>query len=169
MFSDGDLDRYYHRLYRTALRLTGSEPDAADLTQQTLCRALERQAEFRGQSAPLTWLYRILTNGVRDWERRQAVRRAEALDEWAARPLGDGGRDVSDFLAEREQLDRLRQAIEGLSDVLRPAFIATVLDGYSHREAADILQVPVGTIASRVSAARKQVTDEMHKAFPETR
>jgi RNA polymerase sigma-70 factor, ECF subfamily len=168
MFADTELDRWYRRLYRTALRLTGNEQDAADLTQQALCDAVEKWDGFRGQSSPMTWLHRILTNRIRDWARRESVRRAEPLDEWEALPIGDGHAGPADRAGEREQLARLRLAIGGLSQPLRAAFVATVLDGYSHREAADILDVPLGTVASRVSAARSRIEQEMHKAFPET-
>jgi RNA polymerase sigma-70 factor, ECF subfamily len=168
MFSDAELDRCYRRLYRTALRLAGNEQDAADLTQQAVCDAMAKWGGFRGQSAPLTWLHRILINGFRDWTRRRAVRSSQPLDEWALRVVDGGQASAADRLGDQEQLDRLREAIEGLSQPLRSAFIATVMDGYSHREAADILEVPLGTVASRVSAARSQIAERMKKAFPET-
>jgi RNA polymerase sigma-70 factor (ECF subfamily) len=168
MFTDHELDRWYPVLFRTALRLTGSEADAADLTQQALCDGFEKRDIFRGESAPLTWLHRILTNLFRDWARRRAVRWTEPLDEWGLRVTGSGEANAADRLADREQLERLRETIAGLSPPLRGAFVVTVMDGYSHREAAGILEVPVGTVASRVSAARLQIAAEMRKAFPET-
>jgi RNA polymerase sigma-70 factor (ECF subfamily) len=168
MLAENELDGCYRRLFRTALRLTGNDQDAADLTQQAICDGMEKWPLFRGQSDPLTWLHRILINGFRDWTRRKAIRSAEPLDEWALRAVGNGAASAADRLGDQEQLARLREAIAGLSGPLRAAFIVTVMDGYSHREAAGILEVPVGTVASRVSAARQQVAAEMRKAFPET-
>jgi RNA polymerase sigma-70 factor, ECF subfamily len=168
MLADEELDRCYRRLFRTALRLTGNDQDAADLTQQALCDGMAKWQLFRGQSDRLTWLHRILTNGFRDWARRKAVRWSEPLDEWALRPVGNGDASAADRLGDQEQLERLRKTIAGLSPPLRAAFVVTVMDGYSHREAAGILDVPVGTVASRVRAARQQISAEMHKAFPET-
>ena len=76
-----------------------------------------------------------------------------------ARALGRLQRD--------EQLALLRRTIENLPAELRYAFVATVLDGYTYQETAEILSVPVGTVASRVNAARKKVCEAMRKAFPE--
>ncbi|MCY2925432.1 MAG: sigma-70 family RNA polymerase sigma factor [Planctomycetota bacterium] len=60
---------WYPVLFRTALRLTGSATDAADLTQQAFCRAIEHWDRFQHNSSPLTWMYRILINGMKDWAR----------------------------------------------------------------------------------------------------
>ena len=77
-----DITGWYPRLFRTALRLTGSEHDARDLTQQAFYKALSNWHRFEFHSSPLTWLHTILMNCIRDRLRRQAVRQAEPLDEW---------------------------------------------------------------------------------------
>lgn len=155
---------WYPRLYRTALRLTGSAEQAADLTQEAFCRALDGWDGFNGEALPTTWLHCILLNCVRDCDRRRKVRSGEPLNEWSLAVVTDR---PAEQLEKREQLDRLRQVIEELPAALRPAFVATVLDGCTYQEAGELLSVPAGTIASRVHEARKKLSAAMQEAFPE--
>ncbi|MCY2930760.1 MAG: RNA polymerase sigma factor [Planctomycetota bacterium] len=158
---------WYPVLFRTALRLTGSVTDAADLTQQAFCRAIEHWDSFQHNCSPLTWMYRILVNGMKDWSRRETTRRAAPLDEWAPLIEDPDGPGVPETAARNEQLMILRKAIGALAQPMRQAFVATVLDGYSYREAAELLGVPVGTVASRVNAARTELSQTMRQRFPE--
>jgi len=159
---------WYPRLFRTALRLSGDPADASDLTQETFQKALQRWDRFDGRSRPTTWLHTILVNCVRDWRRRKSVRSAEPLQEWAL-PKG-ATRSVlgSDQLVDdREQAQLLYEAIGELDVKLRSPFIATVIDGYTYGEVADMLDLPVGTVGHRVYQARQQVRRQMRKLFPE--
>lgn len=168
---------WYPRLFRVALRLTGNAEDAADLTQQAFCQALGNWGRFDGGVRPTTWLHTILVNCVRDWARRRAVRAAEPLDEWAIAASADGvcrgagpasREDDPSAAAERaEQLARLRRAIDRLPSQIRPSFALTVLDGYSYKEASEILSLPVGTVASRVHAARQALRAALEATHPE--
>ena len=165
--SDQQVAQWYPCLYRTALRLTGSAEDASDLTQEALCRGLNSWGRFNGKSSPQTWLHAILLNCIRDWRRRRASRSESSLDEWSITPVPATDDPPPARLEHRERLTRLRRAVQDLSPVLRAAFAATVLDGRSYREAAELLSVPVGTVASRVHEARATIRSEMRKAFPE--
>ena len=75
--SDEQVELWYPRLFRTALRMTGSVDVASDLTQQAFCKALARWGRFDGRSLPTTWLHSILTNCVRDWVRQKAAEGGE--------------------------------------------------------------------------------------------
>ena len=147
--------------------MTGSLHHAADLTQLAFCKAIDGWDRFQHQSSPTTWLHRILMNCIRDWARRNAVREVESLDEWAPRVIPAQGETAPQQVQKNEELEFLRKAIANLSDGVREAFTATVLDGYAYEDAAQLLNVPVGTIASRVYAARKQIHAVMRQAFPE--
>ena len=147
--------------------MTGSVEDAADLTQQTFCQALGRWDRFDGAAQPTTWLHQILLNCIRDWARRRAARPGDALDEWAVVAATGAEARPDDCLGRKEQMLCMRRAIENLPLHLRTAFATTVLDGYSYQETADLLSVPVGTIASRVHQARMQVLSVMRRHFPE--
>lgn len=165
--TEEQIGRWYPRLFRTALRLTGNPEDAADVTQQAFCQALRRWDRFDGGALRTTWLHQIVLNCVRDWARRRSIRQSEAIDAWTLATLKDPDLEASTRLEQREQMLCLRRAIEGLASETRSVFAATVLDGYTYEEAADLLSVPVGTIASRVHEARKHLRGVMQKAFPE--
>jgi len=165
--SEREIAAWYPRLFRTALRLTGNAEDAADLTQQTFYRALQTWDRFDGKALPTTWLHQILVNGVRDWARRRAVRAARQIDEWDLLPVAAEACGGRERLEKREELAVLRQAIESLPAAARTALVATVLDGYTYQEAAEMLQVPLGTIASRVYQARAQLRATLGEALGE--
>lgn len=157
---------WHERLFRTALRLTGNEADAADMAQQAFCQAWQRWESFDGRCLRSTWLYRILVNCIRDWARRQEVRRSEPLDEWAIRTPAclDRGDDA---VERQEQLACLAAAIDRLEDDLRRPLIATVLDGYTYDEVAEMLSIHAGTVASRIHRARGIVGEALRQAFGE--
>ena len=75
--------------------------------------------------------------------------------------------DPADQAQRAEEFQRLRQAVEELPDDLRRAFVATVLDGYTYEEAAELLDVPPGTVGSRVHLARRRVHRAVGRAFLE--
>jgi RNA polymerase sigma-70 factor (ECF subfamily) len=159
--SEHEIAAWYPRLFRTALRLTGSADDAADLTQQALVQALGAWDRFDGGALPTTWLHRILVNCVRDWSRRRAVRSAQPAGEWDLATVAADSPDGREQLEHREQLAALRRAIEALPVDFRTALVATVIDGYTYQEAAELFHAPVGTIASRVSQARVRLKAAM--------
>jgi len=163
--TDEQIVAWYPRLFRTALRMTGSHDDASDLTQQAFLKALGSWDAFNGRSLPTTWLHRILVNCVTDWRRKRSSGPSQAIDEWALVPADDNSTGRRQDM--QEPLQHLRQAIDELSAALRSAFVATVVDGYTYEEAAGVLKVPVGTIGSRVHEARKQLRTVMQRDFPE--
>lgn len=134
--------------------MTGNAADAADAAQEAFFKALTAWDQFDGKAQPTTWLHRILVNCIRDRFRRDAVRPKTTLDEWAlvaaeSRPPDSPNQD--------DRLARLRRAIDDLPEKLRSAFVATMLDGYSYQQTAELLSLPVGTVASRVHAARRRL------------
>lgn len=147
--------------------MTGSAEDASDLTQEALCKGLSAWGRFQGDSSPISWLHRILVNCVRDWGRQRAARPTGALEEWAIVPARDSQHTAPEEVIRREQLSCLRREIQDLPDGLRQAFVATVLDGYTYEEAAELLSVPVGTIGSRVYQGRRRLREAMRRNFPE--
>ena len=164
--SDEQIDQWYPRMYRAALRMTGDVHVAADLTQDAFCEALGHWDSFDGKALPTTWIYRILINCVRDWARRRRPVAVESIDQWDL-PAARQGQDAGEPLARQEELAHLRMAVSGLSETLRPAFVATVLDGCTYLEASEMLSVPVGTIASRVHEARRRIMAAMRQQYPE--
>lgn len=150
------LEQHYDRLFRLCFRLTGSQADAEDLTQD-ICAALPAKLRsFRGEARFTTWLYRLAVNAAHD-KRRRAATHAKAADGW-----GDWEINRLAAISEAAQAaDWLTTALRALPDDLRDT-LALVLDDMTHAAAGDILDVSEGTISWRVSEAKKRLT-QMHK------
>jgi RNA polymerase sigma-70 factor, ECF subfamily len=151
-----DLPQLLPRLWRFALRLTRNASDAEDLVQRCCVRALERRLQFRPDSAMLSWLFSIM-HSIWLNELRSAQRRREAsLDS------GDGFEfdDVAASSGDPEQGLWYRQvvvAVEQLPEAQRLVMLLVAVEGLSYREAADVLNVPIGTVMSRLSRARSTI------------
>ena len=157
--------RHRDRLWAVALRTTGDREDAADALQDALISAYRRADSFRGDSAVTTWLHRIVVNACLDRLRRRKVRAAEPLPEdlegHASRGSLLGTRDPraadSDPEARAlagERRDRVLAALDTLPADQKAALVLVDLEGYPVREAAEILDAPVGTVKSRCSRGR---------------
>ncbi len=145
------LERRYDALFRFAFRLTGSQAEAEDLTQD-ICAALPAKLQsFRGDAAFTTWLYRIAVNAAHDRRRRQATQ-ARAADGW-----GDWEQNrIAANADSAKAVDWLAAAMRRLSDELRDT-LALVLDDMTHAQAGEVLGVSEGTISWRMSDARKKL------------
>ena len=148
-------------LYRTALRLCrGRTEEAEDLLQDSVLRAFAKRGALRDASAGRSWLFTTLVrthlNRVRSDGRRHESLESDcddrqfeaALAEWSPSELPE------------ERMDReathvaVRSAIDGLDPLLREVLMLTDVEGFSHREAAAMLEIPEGTVASRLFRAR---------------
>jgi len=159
-------------LYGAAMRMTHNPTDAEDLVQDTYLRAYRGFAGFKEGTNLKAWLYRILTNSfINSYRKRQrepqTVDGPEDLDEWY---LYDrlGGRSV-EASAENEVLDRIpdadvKAALESLSENFRLAVLLADVEGFSYKEIAEIMDVPIGTVMSRLHRGRKA----LEKALWET-
>ena len=155
---DGDafatlLARHYDGLFRLAFRLTGARDQAEDLTQD-VCAALPvKLTGFRGEARFSTWLWRVMVNAAHDRRRRAATRARHAT--------GWGDWEVNRRVTNREAAeasDWLAQAMHALGDDVRDT-LALVLDGMTHAQAGEVLDVSEGTISWRMSEARKHLRE----------
>lgn len=145
------LDRHYNRLFAFCFRLTGSRPEAEDLTQD-ICAALPAKlASYQARSQVTTWLFRVAVNAAHDRRRRQASY-AKATSGWGDWELN---RAATNAVASRDS-DWLTMAMGQLNDDLRDT-LALVLDDMTHAQAADIMGVSEGTISWRISEAKKRL------------
>lgn len=148
------IERQYDRLFRLCFRLTGSQSEAEDLTQD-ICAALPAKLRsFRGDASFTTWAYRLCVNAAHD-RRRRAATHARAASGW-------GDWEVNRRAAQEETeeaLDWLTQAMRNLPDDLRDT-LALVLDDMTHAQAGDILNVSEGTISWRISQAKKHLATQ---------
>lgn len=151
--------RHRDVLWAVALRTTGNPSDAEDALQEALVSALRSVERFERRSAVRTWLYRIVVNASLDRLRRNAARPAGSLE----------GVDVPSGVDEADRtttrMDVL-QALQTLSPGQRAAVVLVHIEGMSVAEAADVLQLPEGTVKSRCSRARAQLAQVLAPGNP---
>lgn len=152
-------------LYRVARRLTRTPQEAEDLVQDTLVRAYRSFAGFDGRY-PRAWLLTILRN-----TRINQVRKCQPdlMDDEVAGDLpargAEGRVDGTSEQALHDHFDPLvRDALASLSAKHRSVIALVDLDGLSYQEAADVLEVPVGTVMSRLHRARRKVRAQLESA-----
>jgi RNA polymerase sigma-70 factor, ECF subfamily len=142
------------RLRRFAFGLCRSAADADDLVQSAVERALKSEHAWQPGTRLDSWMYRILQNTWIDQTRRHRSRGDETPIDEAFEVVGEDARET---LETRAMAAKALQAFGALSPDIRAAASLVILNGQSYREAADALDVPVGTIMSRVSRARRSL------------
>ena len=155
--------RHRDRLFRFLLRRVGDRQAAEDLAQDTFVEAFRKLHTFRGDSQLSTWLMGIALNRARNYVNRDRAKalRHQPLESLAERR--DPGRTPAEATTEKITLAALRQAIDGLAEDLRETLTLVAMEGHSYDEAARITGVPVGTVKSRVYAARGILREVMKK------
>jgi RNA polymerase sigma-70 factor, ECF subfamily len=139
------------RLWRFGLTLTRSPADADDLVQSACERALSRGAQLRGETKIGAWMYTIMRNL---WIDQIRMRRTQQHDriEAAHEVMGEDG----EALAEKnDSLAAVRRALATLPAQQRVALTLVCVDGLSYKEAAAVLDVPIGTVTSRIARGRE--------------
>jgi RNA polymerase sigma-70 factor (ECF subfamily) len=139
-------------LYRLAYRLLGDPHDAEDAVQETYRSAWKSRGLFQSGRGERAWLAAILRRRVADrWRRRdRAVRLAPGQLE-----VGQTGEDP----VRSQYTDEVQHALDRLPDELRETLLLVVVAELTHQEAANLLGIPLGTVLSRVSRARRRLRD----------
>ena len=158
---------YMDQLYSAALRLTRNPSDAEDLVQEAYLRAYRGFHGFEEGTNLKAWLYRILTNTFINEYRKAKRRPAESeLDDledlYLYRRLGGGDEPQAARSPETEVLERIpehdvKEAVESLPEQYRMAVLLADVEGFSYKEIADILDIPIGTVMSRLHRGRKML------------
>lgn len=150
---------YGPRLHALCQRMGSDSTDADDLVQQVFLRLIERIGTFKHRSRFSTWLFRLTINEALN-ARRAAIRRRRTNEEAAgARDPHDSGADPMARAARSEARDRIEALLESLSPEHRAVIVLRELLGLSYAEMAAVLDVPRGTIMSRLSRARDRFRD----------
>ncbi|MCU0304509.1 MAG: sigma-70 family RNA polymerase sigma factor [Thermoanaerobaculales bacterium] len=161
-FATGQLP-YRDQLFKTALRLTRSVEESEDLLQETYLKAFRHYHQFTEGTNLKAWLFRILKNSFINSYRR-AKSRPQMLDFDELRDSGEGLEDTGPVATDPEtdllgrELDHeIREAVMALPHHYRMAVLMVDLQGLSYQEVADALEVPIGTIMSRLYRGRKKI------------
>ena len=129
---------------------------ADDLVQQTLCKALQRKAQLRDPRSLDRWLFRIMANCRNDFHRR--YRETVEFDDDAS-PVTVESAESS---AERASIvARVRRAIGCLSEPQRQVLTMVDLEGYAYADVAEVLEIPIGTVMSRLCRARRSLKEAL--------
>lgn len=142
--------RYRETVYRVAWKIVMDREDALDVTQEVFVRVLRSIDNFRLKSRVSTWITRITVNAAIDHLRRR--RRAAAL----ARAIADEPRNEDGF-DELLETERVRTAMEKLSEDQRVCLVLREMEGLSYEEIAESLRCSIGTVRSRIHRARANV------------
>lgn len=147
------LAEVYPRLWRFAMALTGDRPSAEDLAQATVVRAIEKSDQFQPGTHLDRWLFvmarRIWLNELR----HRAVRRGAGLRPVDEIEIAAPGPDTETNIFAAEVFD----VMNALPEAQRVTALLVLSEGFSYAEAAEALDIPVGTVMSRVAAARRSV------------
>jgi RNA polymerase sigma-70 factor (ECF subfamily) len=146
------------RLRRFCEGLAGSPHDGDDLMQATVERALSRAHQFDEDTRLDSWMYRIAQNLHID-RGRSMKRRGTSVDlEHAEELTGDDGRQITEA---RSDLAAAQAVLQALPEDQRATFLLVVVEGLSYREAADAMEVQIGTVMSRIARARQRIAEEL--------
>lgn len=140
-------------LRRYSRSLARSDTDGEDLLQDCVEKVLTRRAQWRGVNSR-AWVFTIMTNLYRNGRRRRAQHPEVELDE----TLGLRAEENNADPLERQ---RLLRALERLSADNRAVLMLVVIEGYRYQDVADMMEIPVGTVMSRLSRARRQLAEAM--------
>jgi RNA polymerase sigma-70 factor (ECF subfamily) len=160
-------------LYTAALRMTRNPADAEDLVQETYLKAYRAFGTFQEGTNLKAWLYKILTNtfinSYRAKKRRPEQTELDDVEDlYLYRRLGGLEAAAAGRSAEEEVLDlftesEIKDAIEALPEQFRMAVLLADVEGFSYKEIADILDIPIGTVMSRLHRGRKSLQKTLYE------
>ena len=168
----GDVDAFEtlmqaheNRVFSICLRMLRDRDGALDATQDVFLAVFRKVDRYKEQAAFSTWLYRVTVNTCYDHLRRAKRKRTEPMPEH----FDPGDPSSSDALVAAELRPAIEEALQALPVEFRAAVILVDLEGMSLEGAAGTLEVPVGTIKSRVFRARRMLAQELGNLAPPTK
>jgi RNA polymerase sigma-70 factor (ECF subfamily) len=163
---------YMGSLYSAALRMTRNPADAEDLVQETYLKAYRAFGSFREGTNLKAWLYRILTNTfINSYRARKRRPEQTDIDDvedlYLYRRLGgleavNAGRSPEEEVLEHFTEAEVKDAVEALPEQFRLAVLLADVEGFSYKEIAEILDIPIGTVMSRLHRGRKALQKTLH-------
>lgn len=161
--------KYQSRIYNVILKMCGNPDDAAELTQETFVKVIESIDKFKGRSSFYTWLFRIGVNLTLNFCQRNARMAARSLDADATDHDDTARQRLGDFLSDdraadpamvaqsRELCDLAKTSLLKLDEPQRAVVVLRDIEGMNYAEIADVLNIELGTVRSRLSRARSNL------------
>ncbi|MYH96437.1 MAG: sigma-70 family RNA polymerase sigma factor [Acidimicrobiia bacterium] len=151
---DALLRRHYNQIYAVCRRLAGNEADALDATQEALITLVRRIDRFDGRSKFTTWMHRVVVNACLDELRRRGRRPVPTAVE--EQPLAAAERPVAEVVADRLDIE---SALAQLPGSFRVPLVLCDQLGMSYEEIAQEMDIPPGTVRSRISRGRRRLAE----------
>ncbi len=151
------LSELYPRLWRFALVLTKRRDVADDLAQGAALRAIEKAHQFQAGTRLDAWVFTILSSQWKNQLRSEKVRRGEGLQPVEEVDLASDAPGAESNIFANQVLDRVMALPAGQRD----AVFLTYVEGYSYKETAALLEVPIGTVMSRLATSRRKINESL--------
>ncbi|WP_188568179.1 RNA polymerase sigma factor RpoE [Undibacterium terreum] len=162
------VSKYQRKLMRLVSRLVHDQAEAEDVVQESFIKAYRALANFRGESAFYTWLYRIGVNTAKNYlvtQGRRAPTSTDAdIEEAETFVDADGLRDINtpeSLLASKQIAETVNAAMAALPEELRNAITLREIEGLSYDEIAEVMLCPIGTVRSRIFRAREAIAEKL--------
>lgn len=170
------IQRYQTPVYNLAFRLLDDTGDACDVVQEVFLKVFRGVNQFRGQSSVKTWIYRIAVNEAHNRRRWLFRHRPNSVgleetgseDQVRERPIEDAGPSPFQIAFDSERQAMIEQALAEINPIFREALVLREMEDCSYEEIAEILQISLGTVKSRIlrgrEALRKQLAGRVEPA-----
>ncbi|OHB67960.1 MAG: hypothetical protein A2Y76_01200 [Planctomycetes bacterium RBG_13_60_9] len=163
--------KYQSRIYNVILKMCGNADDAAELTQEAFVKVIESIEKFKGRSSFYTWLFRIAVNLTLNHCQRAARTATRSLDSEETDADGKTTQLLKEFLSDssvadpavlaqsRELCDLAKRSLLVLEEPQRAVVVLRDIEGMNYTQIADVLNIELGTVRSRLSRARSNLRD----------
>ncbi len=151
------VSRHYDFAFRTAFKWCGNREDAEDIAQDVCVRLGRSIRSFDGRSRFSTWLYRVVLNAARDFQRKGLAEQRK-LDEWATEPNRPQTQEAH---GDDDETEALWHSVRQLSPKQRDALLLVYGEELSHADAADVMGCAEGTVSYHLSEGRKRLKQMM--------
>jgi len=165
--------KYQNRIYNAVLKICANPDDAAELTQEAFVKVIENIDKFEGRSSFYTWAFRIAVNLTLNYCRRNVRLGLKSLDAGDEKPDGRARQTLKEFLADdgspdpaavaenRELCEIVTAALMRLTDEQRAVIVLRDVEGMNYAQIADVLDIELGTVRSRLSRGRNNLREIM--------
>jgi RNA polymerase sigma-70 factor (ECF subfamily) len=159
---------YMQRAYYCALGIVGSHEAALDISQDAFVRAFRAISRFEPEKQFFTWYYKILRNLCLNFvrNRKAHARSFSEINEYEIGRLSDDEQNIDENLERKELRAQVRTALNSLKPQEREIIMLKDFQDYSYKEIADILDIPIGTVMSRLYNARKALKAKLERIYP---